>query len=132
MSRISGRQEPAVDAGWGHPSIALGHAGRFNAGKAIGVVVITLDVNHTFSTLVEDLPREFELYLANSRGDILIHPNQQRTFGFDTGRRTLIQEEFPSLRNLCWPARMTACCSRRRATAEPNRWWPHSSGRELK
>ena len=100
MSRISGRQEPAVDAGWGHPSMHLAMPVVSTPGKAIGVVVITLDVNHTFSTLVEDLPREFELYLANSRGDILIHPNQQRTFGFDTGRRTLIQEEFPSTQPL--------------------------------
>lgn len=100
MSRISGRQEPAVDAGWGKPSMHLAMPVVSAQGKAIGVVVITLDITHTFSTLVEDLPREFELYLANGRGDILIHPDQQRTFGFDTGRRTLIQEEFPPTQTL--------------------------------
>ena len=100
MSRISGRQEPAVDTGWGKPSMHVAMPVIATSGKAIGVVVITLDVNHTFSTLTEDLPREFELYLANGRGDILIHPDQQRTFGFDTGRRTLIQEEFPSTQPL--------------------------------
>ena len=100
MSRISGRQEPAVDAGPGTPSMHLAMPVFSTQGKATGVIAITVDVNYIFSSLAEDLPREFELFLANGRGDILIHPDHARTFGFDSGKRSLIQEEFPATQNL--------------------------------
>lgn len=100
MSRISGRQEPAVDAGWNKPSMHLAMPVTLTGDGAAGVVVITVDVNRVFSVLSEDLPRDFELYLANGQGDILVHPDVARTFGFDTGKRTLIQEEFPATRGL--------------------------------
>lgn len=100
MSRITSRQEPAVDSGWGKPSMHVAMPVASPQGKAVGVVVITVNVAHIFSTLGDDLPREFELYLANGRGDLLIHPDQKRTFGFDSGRRILIQEEFPATKAL--------------------------------
>lgn len=64
--------------------------------KPIGLIVINIDVNRTFTQLAENLPTGFELYLANQQGDILIHPDASKTFGFDKGRRVLLQNEFPA------------------------------------
>jgi len=46
-----------------------------------------------FALLQTDLPSGFQLFLANGEGDILIHPDATKTFGFDRGRRALIQDE---------------------------------------
>lgn len=100
MSRISSRQEPGSDVAWGKPTMHLAMPVVSALGKALGVVVITMNISHTFSTLVEDLPADFELYLANGSGDLLIHPDRQRTYGADTGRHLLIQEEFPPTQTL--------------------------------
>ena len=100
MSRITSRQEPAVDTNRKAPAIYIAMPVIAEHGESLGVVVITIDVNNVFGTLLEDLPQEFQLYLASGSGDILIHPDSRRTFGFDTGRRALIQDEFPAIRPL--------------------------------
>jgi diguanylate cyclase (GGDEF)-like protein len=38
--------------------------------------------------------------MANGHGDYLIHPDPSQTFGFDKGRRILLQNEFPATRKL--------------------------------
>lgn len=97
MSRISGRHEPAIDTD-DRPTTLLSMP-VFLPGKesAQGVIVITVDIRHEFSRLSEDIPYGLDLFLANTYGDILIHPDEAKTFGFDNGRRTLIQSEFPAL-----------------------------------
>jgi diguanylate cyclase (GGDEF)-like protein len=57
-------------------------------------VVINVDLNGVFATLAADLPADYQLFLANRHGDYLIHPDPTQTFGFDRGRRVLIQDEF--------------------------------------
>ena len=69
-------------------------------GQAIGVVVLNLDLKGAFARLAVDMPAEFQLYLANQQGDFLIHPDSSKTFGFDTGRRVLMQDEFPATSEL--------------------------------
>jgi diguanylate cyclase (GGDEF)-like protein len=67
---------------------------------ALGVVVVNVDLRAVFRLLAADLPSGFKLFLANAEGDVLIHPDSSRTFGFDKGRRILIQEEFEPTRVL--------------------------------
>lgn len=66
-------------------------------GKALGVVVINVDLRNTFALLAQDLPKPYQLFLANGEGDILLHPNATLTFGFDRGERHLIQTSMPAL-----------------------------------
>ena len=66
-------------------------------GKALGVVVINVDLRNTFALLAQDLPKPYQLYLANGEGDILLHPDAALTFGFDRGQRQLIQTHMPAL-----------------------------------
>ena len=97
MSRITARPEPALDVE-DRPTTQLAMPVYLPAqDDARGVVVITLDIRHEFSRLSENTPHGLDLFLANGQGDILIHPDGSRTFGFDLGRRALIQEEFPPL-----------------------------------
>jgi diguanylate cyclase (GGDEF)-like protein len=44
--------------------------------------------------LQSDLPSDYQIYLANEWGDFLVHPDASKTFGFDRGRRVLMQDSF--------------------------------------
>ncbi|MCP5160281.1 MAG: EAL domain-containing protein [Hahellaceae bacterium] len=64
---------------------------------AIGVVVINVALNTLFQNLKRDIGQETNLYLAGPDGDILIHPDPQKTFGLDKGHRFVIGDEFPQV-----------------------------------
>lgn len=100
MSRITINHERGVYTGAERPSMQLAMPVRDTDGKALGVVVINLDVDGMFALLATDLPPGFRLFLANGQGDILIHPDHSKTFGFDRGRRVLLQDEFAGTRSL--------------------------------
>ncbi len=63
-------------------------------GKVQALVVINVDLNRLFERLKADLPKPYQLYLSNHWGDYLIHPDPAQAFGFDQGRRVLIQDAF--------------------------------------
>ena len=98
MSAVSISQEDAdtgsVDAG--RPSVQLAMPVSEADGTARGVVVISVDVNGLFAKLTDNLPKPFSLFLANGQGDILLHPDSSKTFGFIRGQRILVKDEFPS------------------------------------
>ena len=60
----------------------------------LALVVISVDVNRVFGELKADLPDYLKLFLSNEWGDFLIHPDASQAFGFDQGRRVLIQDSF--------------------------------------
>ncbi|MEN9395780.1 MAG: hypothetical protein RLZ81_310, partial [Pseudomonadota bacterium] len=73
----------------------------FNGGeRAAAVVVINIDLNRMFAKLKADLPASYQVYLANQWGDYLVHPDTTQAFGFDQGRRILVQETFESVNSL--------------------------------
>ena len=96
LSRIVINHERGAHAGLGQPTVQLASPVVNAQGQAIGVIVLNLDLKGAFARLAADLPAEFQLYLANQQGDFLIHPDNSKTFGFDTGRRVLMQDEFPA------------------------------------
>jgi diguanylate cyclase (GGDEF)-like protein len=53
-----------------------------------------------FQRLERDLPAGYLVYLANEWGDFLIHPDPSQTFGFERGRRVLMQQSFPATQAL--------------------------------
>lgn len=100
LSEITVNHERGTYAGMNRPALQLGTPVTDAKGTAIGVVVINVDLNGMFALLAVDLPTTFKLFLANEDGDILIHPDANRTFGFDKGRHVLIQDEFEPTRDV--------------------------------
>lgn len=101
MSRIAINHERGTPFNMDKPAIVLAMPVVGQEGQpALGVVVVNVDLRAVFRLLAADLPSGFKLFLANAEGDVLIHPDSSRTFGFDKGRRILIQEEFEPARAL--------------------------------
>lgn len=94
LSRIVINHERGAHAGLEQPTAILSTPVKDAQGQSRGVVVVNVDVNAFFAGLANDLPKDFQLFLANRKGDILLHPDPTQTFGFDRGRRILIQDEF--------------------------------------
>ena len=74
-----------------------------NAGQVWGVVVINVDLQRVFVRLQQELPQGFGLLMTNSEGDYLVHPDPQKVFGFDRGRRMLLQDDVPQAQELFTP-----------------------------
>jgi diguanylate cyclase (GGDEF)-like protein len=100
MSRIVINHERGSHAALGQPAVQYATPVTDEQGVALGVIVINVDFNGVFALLAKDLPNEFQLFLTNRQGDYLIHPDAAHAFGFDKGRRTLIQDEFPATHDL--------------------------------
>jgi diguanylate cyclase len=100
LSQIAINHEAGSHAGLGRPTVVLASPVVDARGLTLGLVVINLDLNATFQSLAADLPRDYTLYLANSHGDLLIHPDPAQAFGFDKGRRYFVQDEFHELQDL--------------------------------
>ena len=100
LSEIAVNHELGTYAGLDQPALQLATPVADERGVALGVVVVNVDLNGTFALLAADLPASFQLFLANDAGDILIHPDASRTFGFDKGRRILISDDFPMTREI--------------------------------
>ncbi len=69
-------------------------------GQPGGLLVINLDLERLLGQLRSDLPKDYQLYLANRWGDFLVHPDPAQTFGFDKGRRVLMQDSFAATKAL--------------------------------
>lgn len=100
MSRVVINHERGAHAGLDQPTVQLAMPVVDGQGTTLGVIVINVDLDGTFALLAADLPKDYQLFLANSEGDYLIHPDKTQTFGFDKGRRVLIQGEFPATADL--------------------------------
>lgn len=100
MSRIVINHERGAHAGLGQPTVQLAMPVVDGNGTTLGVVVVNVDLNGMFSLLSADLPKQYQLFFANADGDYLIHPDSSQSFGFDKGRRILVQDEFPATREL--------------------------------
>lgn len=94
LSRISVARERGAYEGSRKPALRLAMPVANGQAQAIGVVVIHVELEGMFALLAADLPADFHLFLANGQGDVLIHPDPDKTFGFDKGRRVLVQDEF--------------------------------------
>lgn len=100
LSEIAVNHERGTHAGLDQPALQLATPVTDAQGAVLGVVVINVDLNGMFALLAADLPANFKLFLANDDGDILVHPDPSRTFGFDKGHRYLVDDEFPLTREV--------------------------------
>lgn len=94
LSDITINHEEGAHAGLHKPTVRVASPVLGGDGKVQGLIVINLDINGLFDRLKSDLPSAYQLYLSNHWGDYLIHPNPAEAFGFDQGRRILIQDFF--------------------------------------
>ena len=100
VSPITVNHERGAHSAEGRPTLRLATPVAAANGTAIGVLVIDVDLASLLRLLQVDLPHGYEVYLANEWGDFLMHPDASQTFGFDRGRRVLMQDNFPATRPL--------------------------------
>ncbi|WP_226504789.1 GGDEF domain-containing protein [Pseudomonas sp. MWU16-30317] len=100
ISPIVINHEQGAHSGLDKPTLHVSTPVADADGKIFALVVINVDLDQLFTQLQSDLPSEYQVYLANRWGDLLVHPDHRRTFGFDLGRRLFLQDEFPDVSTL--------------------------------
>ena len=95
FSRINLKQENSYRLRPNSPSFKAALSVFDENNRPYGVLVINVALNTLFTALKNDTARDALLYLANHEGDVLIDPDPRKTFGFDVGRRYLLQKDFP-------------------------------------
>ena len=100
ISRFAINHEPGIHSGLGKPTAQLAMPVVDSQRRVVGVVVINVDLDATFGLLSADIPSDYQLFLANSEGDFLMHPDPGRAFAFDRGPAARLQDEFPATRKL--------------------------------
>lgn len=97
LSSIRLSREPGADAGQERPTLHVAVPLKGDANRTLGLMLIDIDVSQSFALLKADLPPRYVVYLANQWGDLLVHPDPAQAFGFENGRRILIQDSFPEV-----------------------------------
>ncbi|CAN0625913.1 diguanylate cyclase [Burkholderia multivorans] len=100
LSPIAVNHERGSHAAEGRPILRVGTPVVDSGGATIGAIVIDVELTRMFGRLERDLPANYLVYLANEWGDFLVHPDPSQAFGFDRGRRVLMQDSFPATRQL--------------------------------
>lgn len=100
VSRASINHEVGAHAGQHRPSLQVATPVFDAQQQAVGLIVVNIDLDRLFKQLAADLPDTLSLYLSNSQGDFLIHPDPVQAFAFDRGQRALVQDAFPDTRKL--------------------------------
>jgi diguanylate cyclase (GGDEF)-like protein len=97
LSDITINHEKGSHSGLNKPTVTVSTPVFSRNGKRLGLIVINIDLNELSRFLKSNLPSNYQLYLSNQSGDFLIHPDATQTFGFDRGKRILIQDSFRSV-----------------------------------
>ena len=63
--------------------------------QAIGVIVLSFDVTALLERLSSELPINYQVFLANSQGKLLLDPDQAERQGNVSGPNMLLQEQLP-------------------------------------
>ena len=100
LSKMGIDHELGSHAALNQPALHVSSPVMASGDTPLGLVVVTVDVNRVFGELKADLPAHLKLFLTNEWGDFLIHPDPAQTFGFDQGRRVLIQDSFEDVQAL--------------------------------
>lgn len=100
LSDITINHEKGTHSALNKPTVTVSTPVFSRNGKRLGLIVINIDLNELARLLKSNLPSAYQLYLSNQLGDFLIHPDETQTFGFDRGRRILIQDSFEHVSTL--------------------------------
>jgi signal transduction histidine kinase len=66
-------------------------------GTRFGILVANIDLRRPFQRLADPVLYDATVYVVNDRGDYLFHPDKTRAFGFEVGKPSRIQDDFPEL-----------------------------------
>lgn len=94
LSDISINHEKGAHSAADKPTVTVSTPVISRKGRKLGLIVINIDLNGLANLLKSNLPSSYQLYLSNQSGDFLVHPDATQTFGFDRGKRILIQDSF--------------------------------------
>ena len=122
LSDIRLNHEQGAHSAFERPTVRVATPVVAPDGVVQGLIVISLDLNTVFDRLKRDLPAPYQAYLSNHWGDYLIHPDASQTFGFESGRRILIQDEFPLVANLMAMKQTPAVASGEGIKSEADGW----------
>ncbi|MCA8092125.1 diguanylate cyclase [Burkholderia anthina] len=100
LSPIAINHETGSHAAEGLPILRVGTPVVDRSGRIVGALVVDVALSRVFDRLERDLPHDYAVYLASEWGDFLVHPDPSQTFGFDRGRRVLMQDSFAVTRLL--------------------------------
>ncbi|MBR8232989.1 GGDEF domain-containing protein [Burkholderia sp. AU42008] len=106
LSPIVINHETGSHAAQGLPILRVGTPVVDASGQTVGALVVDVELSRVFDRIERDLPDDYAVYLANEWGDFLVHPDPEQTFGFDRGRRVLMQDRFAVTRALFDSGRM--------------------------
>ena len=66
-------------------------------GKPFGIVIVNVDMRPAFDRVRSSVRQGGSIYVVDSRGDYLVHPDRSREFGSDLGTQIDWRKDFPSL-----------------------------------
>ena len=69
---------------------------RDHEGKIFALLVLNADLNKMVVNL-NSAPENTFYFLANSQGDYLVHPDEKKAMAFEYGRRSKVQDDYPSI-----------------------------------
>lgn len=97
-SKIALNEELGAHHGYGKAIIRIATPIHTKTGTPFGVIIIDVDMQDLFDEIRADIPADLRLILTNQEGDYLIHPDPEKTFGFDRGRQFLVQDDLPEMK----------------------------------
>ena len=93
VSKIRLNKERGLLDGYSKPSVIVATPVYRANNTVFGIIVINVDMEKMFALIKTDVPEGIDIIATNSMGDYILHPNKEKTFGFDKGARTLIQDD---------------------------------------
>ena len=100
ISPITVNHEPGARSAEGKPALLVAAPVVSESGAVVGVMVIDVDLTSLLKILQIDLPRDYQVYLANEWGNFVIRPDVSKAFGPDRGASALMQDSFVSTKAL--------------------------------
>ncbi len=80
------------------PTLRLSTPVYTSQGEIFGIIVISVNYKEFLSSLQDRTDKIESLYVTNSAGNYLVHPEKDKEFGFEYGRDNFIFNDFPSLK----------------------------------
>ncbi|HEY8941827.1 MAG TPA: cache domain-containing protein, partial [Cellvibrio sp.] len=100
ISAIRLNKERGLLDSYGKPSIIMATPIYTNDNTVFGAIVINVDLEKMFAMIETDIPNDIDIIATNSTGDYLLHPDAEKTFGFDKGNRFMIQQDLPAAQRI--------------------------------
>jgi diguanylate cyclase len=93
ISSIKLNKERGILDDFGKPTIIVATPVYTHENKLLGIIVLNVDLEQMFSLIQTDVDDDIKVIATNAEGDYLIHPDKKKIFGFDKGKRHLLQND---------------------------------------